>query len=71
MNHIQELKTLYVKYHFGSRNHLVMIKRFLDSAAGPILPDLAGFFNYHDGPALLSFLVAALPVILNRLPRVS
>lgn len=46
-------------------------KWFRDSAAGPILPDLAGFFNYHDGPALLSFLVAALPVTLNRLPRVS
>ena len=54
-----------------SRNHLAVKKWFRDSAAGPILPDLAGFFNYHDGPALLSFLVAALPVILNRLPRVS
>ena len=54
-----------------SRNHLAVKKWFRDSAAGPILPDLAGFFNYHDGPALLSFLVSALPVILNRLPRVS
>ena len=61
-------------FQFGlwhSRNHLVVKKWFRDSAAGPILPDLAGFFNYHDGPALLSFLVSALPVILNRLPRVS
>lgn len=57
---------------FGIQEIILLWKSdFGDSAAGPILPDLAGFFNYHDGPALLSFLVAALPVILNRLPRVS
>lgn len=55
---------------FGIQEIILLWKGdFGDSAAGPILPDLAGFFNYHDGPALLSFLVAALPVILNRLPE--
>ena len=57
---------------FGIQEIILLWKKwFRDSAAGPILPDLAGFFNYHDGPALLSFLVAALPAILSRLPRVS
>ena len=57
---------------FGIQEIILLWKSdFGDSAAGPILPKLNGFFNYHDGPALLSYLVAALPVILNRLPRVS
>ena len=57
---------------FGIQEIILLWKSdFGDSAAGPILPKLNGFFNYHDGPALLSYLVAALAVILNRLPRVS
>lgn len=57
---------------FGIQEIILLWKSdFGDSAAGPILPKLNGFFKYHDGPALLSYLVAALAVILNRLPRVS
>lgn len=51
---------------FGIQEIILLWKGdFGDSAAGPILPDLAGFFNYHDGPALLSFLVGLFLLFLT------